>query len=69
MIEAEDLVERLLTAVVMIMEDTVEAALIHIGKTTTDDHVASVRAAGEDIALLASAAAIITRRFVPSNGS
>ncbi|MCD2317267.1 hypothetical protein LQ954_14055 [Sphingomonas sp. IC-11] len=69
MSEAEDLVIRLLTAAGMIMEDTAEAAVIRIGDIRTDVRVAVVLAAGEDTAVLARAAAIITRRFAQSSGS
>jgi hypothetical protein len=68
MIEAEDLVGRLLTAAGMIMEDTVETALIHAEQISIDDRVAAVLTAGEDIALLARTAIIIACRFLDSAG-
>lgn len=60
--DAEQLIERLLTAAGMIMEDAAEVALIRDNANPVPDRIAAITMAGNDIAALACAAAIIARR-------
>ena len=61
--DAPDLIARLLAVAGMIMEDSVEAALIADPGSSLEARIKSVAQAGSDIAAIASAAAAITRRY------
>lgn len=60
--DAAELVERLLTAAAMVMEDANEAALIK-GTQGLEARLAATVVAGQDIEVLAKAATVIARRW------
>lgn len=67
--DAHDLIGRLLAVAGMIMEDTAEAALLSKPGGILEARIGMVAKAGADIATVASAAAIIARRYADSQSS
>ena len=65
-----DLIERLCVAAGMIMEDTAEPALLQTDETEVAGRIVVIGAAGHDIAALAQAAEVLSRRWpaAPAGG-
>ena len=66
---ARDLIERLCTVAAMIMEDEIEAALVHSPTGALGARIEAISRAGRDISGLAGAAAVIVRRWPEYDGA
>ena len=66
--DAGNLAEQLCVAAGMIMEDAADIALIRIATASVAERAAQLEQAGRDIQLMATAAAILERRW-PREGS
>ena len=65
--DADEMIGRLCTIAGMVMEDTIDAALI--GATGSfSERLAVILQAGEDVSAIASVAAIVARRWASPDG-
>jgi hypothetical protein len=60
---ADDLIGRLCTIAGMVMEDTIDAALIGAATGSRSERLAVISQAGEDVSAIATVAAIVARRW------
>ena len=60
---AQDLIDRLCVAAGMVMEDTIDFAVIRTKTKSQSERIRQIETAGADIAVLAAAARVVSRRW------
>jgi hypothetical protein len=65
--DADELIGRLCTIAGMVMEDTIDVALIGGATRSRSERLAVISQAGEDVSAIATVAAIVARRWASSD--